>query len=113
MIAAVSARRSRLCCRPRPSLRTTSLKPPWLRSSSVEARREAEALAPRAGFRLAPAALDLLVESLAANIARIAVEIEKLALFAGGRPIGQEDIAALVPDARAGNIFELVNALGR
>jgi len=81
--------------------------------SSAEARREAEALARRAGFRLEPAALDLLVEALAANIARIAVEIEKLALFAHGRAINEQDIASLVPDAHAGNIFELVNALGR
>jgi DNA polymerase III subunit delta len=53
------------------------------------------------------------VEALGADIARIAVEVEKLALFAGGRPVGVDDIVALVPDARAGNIFALVNALGR
>lgn len=81
--------------------------------SSADARREAEALARRAGFRMEPAALDLLVEALAANIARISVEIDKLALFANGREITEDHIAALVPDARAGNIFELVNALGR
>ncbi len=81
--------------------------------SSADARREAEAMARLAGFRLEPAALDLLVEALAANIARIAVEIDKLALFSGGRTISEDDIASLVPDARAGNIFELVNALGR
>ena len=60
-----------------------------------------------------PAALDLLVEALGADIARIAVEIEKLSLFAGNRVIGVDDIAALVPDARATTIFALVNALGR
>jgi DNA polymerase-3 subunit delta len=46
-------------------------------------------------------------------LARIAIEIEKLALYAGGRRVGVDDIAALVPDARASNIFALVNALGR
>jgi DNA polymerase-3 subunit delta len=60
-----------------------------------------------------PAALDLLIEALGAEIARVAVEIEKLSLFAGNRAIGVEDIAALVPDARATTIFALVNALGR
>jgi DNA polymerase-3 subunit delta len=78
-----------------------------------DARQEAEALARSAGFRMDPAALDLLVEALGADVARIAVEIEKLALYAGDRPVGVEDIAALVPDARATTIFALVSALGR
>ena len=78
-----------------------------------EARAEAEALARRAGFRIDPAALDLLVEALGADVARIAVEIEKLALYAGSRMVGVDDIAALVPDARSTTIFALVNALGR
>jgi DNA polymerase-3 subunit delta len=78
-----------------------------------DARAETESLARRAGFRLAPEALDLLVEALGADIARIAVEIEKLSLYAGSRAIGADDIAALVPDARATTIFALVNALGR
>ena len=81
--------------------------------SPQEARSEAEALIRRAGFRMEPAALDLLIEALGAEIARVAVEIEKLSLFAGERVIGVEDIAALVPDARATTIFALVNALGR
>ena len=83
------------------------------RFSSHEARQEAETLVRRAGFRMDPAALDLLVEALGADIARIAVEIEKLALYAGARAVGAEDVAALVPDARATTIFALVNALGR
>ena len=78
-----------------------------------EARTEAEALIRRAGFRMDPAALDLLIEALGAEIARVAVETEKLSLYAGDRVIGVDDIAALVPDARATTIFALVNALGR
>ena len=78
-----------------------------------QAHQEAEALARHAGFHLDPAALDLLVEALGADIARISTEIEKLSLYAGSRPVGVEDIAALVPDARATTIFALVNALGR
>jgi DNA polymerase-3 subunit delta len=81
--------------------------------SPEDARREAESLIRQAGFRMEPAALDLLIEALGAEIARVAVEIEKLSLFAGNRAIGVEDIAALVPDARATTIFALVNALGR
>lgn len=84
------------------------------RFSIDEARREAEALARRAGIAFAPDALALLVEALGGDVARIAVEIEKLFLFsAGSRPISLDDIAALVPDARSTTIFALVNALGR
>jgi len=78
-----------------------------------EARAEAEALLRRAGMQLDPEALDLLIESLGADVARIAVEIEKLALFSGQKPVGVDEIAALVPEARATTIFVLVNALGR
>jgi DNA polymerase III subunit delta len=83
------------------------------RYASHEARKETEALAGRAGFSLDDAALDLLVEALGADIARIAVEIEKLSLFAGNRTVTADDIGALVPDARATTIFALVNAIGR
>ncbi len=78
-----------------------------------EARSEAEALARRAGFRMDPAGIDLLVDALGADVARISIEIEKLALFAGNRTVGVDEVAALVPDARATTIFALVNALGR
>jgi DNA polymerase-3 subunit delta len=83
------------------------------RYSTQDAHREAESLVRAAGFRIHPEALELLVEALGADIARIAVEIDKLSLFAGGREVSTEDIAALVPDARASNIFALVNAMGR
>ena len=83
------------------------------RLDAHSARLEAGRLAAAAGARLDAEALDLLVESLGADIARIAVEIEKLALYAGPRALGVDDIEALVPDARASNIFALVNALGR
>jgi DNA polymerase-3 subunit delta len=83
------------------------------RYNAADAHSEAETLIRQAGFRIEPAALDLLIEALAADVARIAVEIEKLALFAGDRTVSSDDIAALVPDARTATIFALVNALGR
>jgi DNA polymerase III subunit delta len=83
------------------------------RYRAQEARGEAENLARQAGIRMNASTLDLLVEALGADMARIAVEIEKLALFAGGRPVGADEIAAVVPDARSVTIFALVNALGR
>jgi DNA polymerase-3 subunit delta len=83
------------------------------RYRSDDARAEAQALVKKAGFSMETGALDLLVEALGADIARIAIEIEKLALYSGGRPVTEADIIALVPDARATTIFALVNALGR
>jgi DNA polymerase-3 subunit delta len=83
------------------------------RTSTDEARREAAALARRAGLSVDPAMVDLLVEALAADLTRIAVEMEKLALYTQGRPVTEEDLALLVPDARATTIFALVGALGR
>ncbi len=83
------------------------------RASADEARREAAAMARRAGLAMDPATLELLVEALAADLTRIATEVEKLALYAQGRPVTEDDIALLVPDARATTIFALVGTLGR
>lgn len=84
------------------------------RFSLDEARTEARHLAQQAALAIDEAALDLLVEALGGDVARIALEIEKLSLFsAAARPISLEDIAALVPDARSATIFALVSALGR
>jgi DNA polymerase III subunit delta len=83
------------------------------RYRSDDARAEAQALIRQAGFRIDPGALELLIEALGADIARIAGEIEKLALFARDRTVTEDDITALVPDARATTIFALVNALGK
>lgn len=78
-----------------------------------DAMQEAQGLVRKAGFRIETPALGLLVEALGADIARIAVEIEKLALFARDRAVTEDDITSLVPDARSTTIFALVNALGR
>jgi DNA polymerase-3 subunit delta len=83
------------------------------RASADEARSEAAAMARRAGVVADQGVIELLVEALGADLTRIATEIEKMALFAGGRPIGDDDVAALVPDARASTIFALVGTLGR
>jgi DNA polymerase-3 subunit delta len=78
-----------------------------------EARAEAEALMRKAGVRMDASTLELLVEAMGADIARIAVELEKLALFAGNRPVSMDEIVVLAPEARTVTIFALVNALGR
>lgn len=84
------------------------------RHSAEDARLEAQSLARKAGLKVEPSAMELLVESLGSEVARIATEVEKLALYAGReRPVTVDDIAALVPDARATTIFALVAAVGR
>ena len=81
------------------------------RVSVDEARGELDRIARAAGVKLDPAAAEALVEALAADVGRIAIEIEKLSLY--GKPITADDLPLLVPDARQSTIFALVNALGR
>jgi DNA polymerase III subunit delta len=84
------------------------------RHSPDEARQEAQAMLRRGSVTMERGALEILVESLGADVARLATEIDKLSLFAAnGRTITEDDIASLIPDARETNIFALVSALGR
>jgi DNA polymerase-3 subunit delta len=84
------------------------------RFSESEARQLARELAARAGLRLGTEEIALLVESLGGDAARIAVEIEKLRLYAGtGGAVSREQIAELVPDSRSTTVFALVAAIGR
>jgi DNA polymerase III subunit delta len=77
------------------------------------ARALAQNLARAMGVKLGLAELALLLEATGHEASRIAAEMEKLSLFANGRKIEAEDIAALVPDAQSTTIFALVAALGR
>jgi len=81
------------------------------RFTADEARGELNRIAREANLKLDPAAAEALVEALAADVGRIAVEVEKLSLY--GKPITVDDLPLLVPDARQSTIFALVNALGR
>jgi DNA polymerase-3 subunit delta len=79
-----------------------------------DARSELNAIAKRLSLKMDAQAANMLVESLAADMGRIATELEKLSLYAaGGRTITADDIALLIPDARESTVFALVNALGR
>jgi DNA polymerase-3 subunit delta len=82
--------------------------------SDAQARHFAQNLATRAGLKIGPTELDLLVSDLGGEAARIASEIEKLSIYAGGKKeIGAAAISELVPEARESTIFALVAALGR
>ena len=79
-----------------------------------EARMELQGIAKALNLRIDAAASAMLVDSLAADVARIATELEKLALYAtDGRTVTVADIPLLIPDARESTVFALVNALGR
>jgi DNA polymerase III subunit delta len=78
------------------------------------ARRLAGNIAKQGGLRIGEDELDLLVDVLDADATRLAVELEKLATYAGkDRPITGDDIWSLVPNARATTIFSLVASVGR
>jgi DNA polymerase-3 subunit delta len=84
------------------------------RYTNQSALRLAQELAQQAGLKVGREELDLLVEALGAEAERIAVEIEKLRLYAGeGKRITLEEISQLIPDARATTIFALVERLGQ
>ncbi len=81
--------------------------------SMEEARGLAVELARERGLKIGPAEIGILVQAMAGDAARIASEIDKLALYAGTeRKITAEDLAALVPNAQEATIFGLVAALG-
>ena len=83
------------------------------RYSTDEARVLLDQLARQAKLSLGPGVADALSESLGGDAGRIAVELEKLSLFAGTATVTLEHVAQLIPDARETTIFVLVSALGR
>lgn len=87
----------------------------FARFAPAAARTLAQQLAAKASLKLDPPVLELLVDALGADAARIASEIDKLASFsqATGRAITETEIAELVPNARTATVFGLVGALGR
>jgi len=83
------------------------------RYSPEEARVLLESLARTAKLSLGAGVAEALAESLGGDAGRIAVELEKLSLFAGADTVTLEHVAELIPDARETTIFVLVGALGR
>jgi DNA polymerase III delta subunit len=83
-------------------------------------RRRAEAL----GTKIEPRAAGMLAERIGGAVAETDVErgeqtrladgeLRKLATYADGRAIGEEDVAALVADVRPASLFALTNAVDR
>ena len=79
-------------------------------------RREALAAwitdrASRKGAAIDGRAVAMLAEMVGPNLWAMDSEIEKLSLYCDGRPIGPPDVQALVPGAKEGNVFQLVDAI--
>ncbi len=84
------------------------------RYTPAAARKVARAAATQQKLSIGDAEIDLLIEVLDSDVARVVTELEKLALFLGQtRAVTADDIVSLVPNARASTIFALVGALGR
>jgi DNA polymerase III subunit delta len=64
-----------------------------------------------AGGVITPPAINLLVQYVGADLWAAAGEIEKLVLYASGRPITDTDVKALVGYTGEANIFTLVDAI--
>ena len=56
-------------------------------------------------------AVALLADQVGANLWAMDSELEKLAIYCGDRPIGEEDVRALVTSAKESNVFDLVDAI--
>jgi DNA polymerase-3 subunit delta len=74
---------------------------PWVRA-------EAQAR----GVKLDPAAINRLVDTVGDDLSRLAIALEQLTLFVGGRGVTSADVDELVADTRERSVFELTDAIG-
>jgi len=63
------------------------------------------------GAEMSPQAVDLLARLVGGNLWIMSSEINKLALFASGRRVEEEDIRAVVSSAQEANVFAMVDAI--
>ena len=63
------------------------------------------------GSNISPRAVDLLVKLVGGNLWIMANEINKLAIFAFGRRIEEEDVKMVVSYAQQANVFAMVDAI--
>lgn len=67
--------------------------------------------ADRRGVRLAADAIDRLAGAIGGDLSWLALTIDQLALYAGGRPVSADDVDDLVADTRERSVFELTDAI--
>jgi DNA polymerase-3 subunit delta len=61
--------------------------------------------------RLSPEGFRYLIEAVSPDLGRLESEIEKLALYAAGRPLTLEELQGLLFADRGGNVFQFIDAL--
>ena len=66
----------------------------------------------RRGVSVAAPARARLVDAVGSDLSRLALSLDQLALYAGGRPVKPEDVEDLVADTRERTVFELIDAVG-
>ncbi len=81
------------------------------RGESSEVETWLIARAHERGIAIDAPALAALVELIGANLRMLAVELEKLAMYAGDRRITADDVHLLSPQAREETVFALVDAV--
>ena len=64
------------------------------------------------GVRLKPGVAEALANFIGPNLRIIHSELEKLAIYAGDRPVSLDDVRLLCPYAKEASIFDMVDALG-
>jgi len=64
-----------------------------------------------AGGSISPRAVDLLIRFVGNDLWIMSNEVDKLTLFAGGRPIEEGDIREVVSYAQEANVFAMVDAI--
>ena len=64
-----------------------------------------------AGAKITPDAQRQLSFLVGSNMRQLQQEVDKLATYASGRTITEEDVILMVPDAKEGNIFAMVDAI--
>jgi DNA polymerase-3 subunit delta len=63
------------------------------------------------GLQLSPAAARLLADFVGNDLWALSGEMEKLSIYAGGSPIGEDDVRTLVAAVREATVFPLVDAI--
>lgn len=76
-----------------------------------EAGKAAASIAKKLKLSIGADMLAELADMLACDMTRMRQDLEKLALFAGERPVTHDDLEALVPEARQSGAYEFSNAL--
>jgi len=63
------------------------------------------------GLSLSPGAAGLLADFVGNDLWALSGELEKLSVYAAGRPVGEDDVRALVAAVREASVFPLVDAI--